>query len=196
MSDLLSWDDVFGDLDVRVLDHDERLDLINDCIYRTLQGKSWAAKTAGEEGELAWDAAVQTFLDGIWVACIFSCHVVCEREVAGIVSVSASRLNGEIPKNWETFGLGRLLDETTKHDLLPPSLIDDIRQVANARKPYGHWRSAIHEESMMQRVRAESELTDNVDRANLVERLVVRDATHAMLTAIRLYFGSYGLGGP
>lgn len=196
MSDLLSWDDVFGDLDVRVLDHDERLDLINDCIYRTLQGKSWAAKTAGEEGELAWGAAVQTFLDGIWVACIFSCHVVCEREVAGIVSVSASRLNGEIPKNWETFGLGRLLDETTKHDLLPPSLIDDIRQVANARKPYGHWRSAIHEESMMQRVRAESELTDNVDRANLVERLVVRDATHAMLTAIRLYFGSYGLGGP
>ena len=116
--------------------------------------------------------------------------------MAGIVSVSASRLNGEIPKNWETFGLGRLLDETTKHDLLPPSLIDDIRQVANARKPYGHWRSAIHEESMMQRVRAESELTDNVDRANLVERLVVRDATHAMLTAIRLYFGSYGLGGP
>ncbi len=196
MSDLLSWDDVFGDLDVRVLDHDERLDLINDRIYRTLQGKSWAAKTAGEEGELAWGAAVQTFLDGIWVACIFSCHVVCEREVAGIVSVSASRLNGEIPKNWETFGLGRLLDETTKHDLLPPSLIDDIRQVANARKPYGHWRSAIHEESMMQRVRAESELTDNVDRANLVERLVVRDATHAMLTAIRLYFGSYGLGGP
>lgn len=49
---------------------------------------------------------------------------------------------------------------------------------------------------MMQRVMVESELTGNLDLPNLVERLVVRDATHAMLTAIRHYFGSYGLGGP
>lgn len=196
VADAASWDDVFGDLDVRTLDHDERLDLINDRIVQTLQGKSWAAKSAGEEGELAWDAAVRTFLDGIWVACIFSCHVVCEREVAGTISVSVDRLNGEIPKNWETFGLGKLLDEARKHELLPPQLIADIRQVADARKPYGHWRSAIHDESMMQRVRVESEQTGNLDRSNLVERLIVRDATHAMLTAIRLYFGSYGLGGP
>lgn len=196
VSETLSWDDVFGDLGIRTLDHDERLDLINDRIRRTLQGKSWAAKTGGEEGELAWDAAVRTFLDGIWVACIFSCHVVCEREVAGIISTSVSRLNGAIPKNWETFGLGKLLDETKKHDLLPPRLIEDVRLVANARKPYGHWRSALHEDSMMQRVRAESEQTGNLDRSNLVDRLIVRDATHAMLTAIRLYFGSYGVGGP
>lgn len=193
---MLSWDDVFGDLDVRTLDHDERLDLINDRIVHTLQGKSWAALSAGKEGQLAWDAAVRTFLDGIWVACIFSCHVVCEREVAGVISLSLSRLNDEIPKNWETFGLGRLLDEARKHELLPPQLIDDVRQVANARKPYGHWRSAVHEESLLQRIRAESDRTGNVDRENLVERLIIRDATHAILTTIRLYFGSYGLGGP
>lgn len=48
----------------------------------------------------------------------------------------------------------------------------------------------------MQRVRAESEQTGNLDRSNLVERLTVRDATHAMFTAVRLHFGSYGLGGP
>lgn len=48
----------------------------------------------------------------------------------------------------------------------------------------------------MQRVRAEHEQTGNIDYANLVQRLVVRDATHAMDTTIRLYFGSYGLGGP
>lgn len=191
-----SWDEVFGDLDVRTLGRDSRLDLINDRIVRTLEGKTWAAKSAGVEGELAWDAAVRTFLDGIWVACIFSCHVVCEREVAGIMSTSGGGLNGELPKNWETFGLGRLLDEARRLDLLPPRLIDDIHQVANARKPYGHWRSVVHEDSMMQRVRRESEQTGNLDLSNLVERLVVRDATHAMLTAIRLYFGSYGLGGP
>ena len=191
-----SWDDIFGDLDVRTLDHDERLDLINAEITRTLRGKSWAALSAGEEGHLAWDAAIRTFLDGIWVACIFCCHVVCEREVAGVLSTSVANANGELPSNWESFALGRLLGEARKLDLLPPDLIDEVQGVADARKPYGHWRSAIHDESLLQRVRIEAEMTGNLDRANLFERLVVRDATQAMLTTIRLYFGSYGLGGP
>ncbi|MGV7586331.1 hypothetical protein PJI74_01185 [Mycobacterium kansasii] len=191
-----SWDDVFGDLDVRVLNAEQRLDWINKRIHRTLRGKDWAALSAGEEGQLAWDAAVQTFLQGIWVACIFSCHVVCEREVAGVLSVSAASLNGQLPKRWEKDGLGELLNIVTKHHLLPPDLIADVRQVADARKPYGHWRSAVHEESMMQRVHAEHEQTGNTDYQNLVQRLVIRDAAHAMDTTIRLYFGSYGLGGP
>lgn len=196
MPDEVSWDDVFGDLDVRVLDHDQRLDWINARIHQTLRGKEWAALSAGEEGQLAWDAAVRTFLEGIWVACIFSCHVVCEREVAGVLSSSHAALNGWLPKSWESFGLGRLLGEASKHQLLPPDLIADVQQVADNRKPYGHWRSAVHEESLMQRVRVEHELTGNTDYTNLVQRLVVRDATHAMQTTIRLYFGSYGLGGP
>lgn len=106
----LSWDDVFGDLDVRTLDEDERLDLINSHIRRALCGKLWTAYSAGEEGQLAWEAAVQTFVDGIWVACIFSCHVVCEREVAGVLSASQSRVNGELPKNWEMGTAARIGD--------------------------------------------------------------------------------------
>lgn len=90
MSDEVSWDDVFGDLDVRVLDHNQRLDWINDRIHRTLHGKGWEALSADEEVQLARDAAVRTFLEGIWGACIFSCHVVCEREVAGVLSTSHS----------------------------------------------------------------------------------------------------------
>lgn len=193
MSDEVSWDDVFGDLDVRVLDRDQRLDWINKRIHQTLRGKDWAAISAGEEGQLAWEAAVRTFLEGIWVACIFSCHVVCEREVAGVLAILPDEAKS---KSWESFGLGRLLREVKKHQLLPPDLIADVQQVADARKPYGHWRSVVHEESLMNRVRAEHEQTGNTDYANLVQRLVVRDATHAMDTTIRLYFGSYGLGGP
>lgn len=192
----MTWDDVFGDLDVRVLDHDQRLDWINDRIHRTLRGKDWAALSAGEEGQLAWDAAIRTFLEGIWVACIFSCHVVCEREVAGVLSSSNAAINGQLPKRWEKAGLGELLDIVTEHRMLPPDLIADVRQVAKNRRPYGHWRSAVDDESLMQRVRVEHELSGNTDYANLVQRLVVRDATHAMETTIRLYFGSYGLGGP
>lgn len=193
---MTSWDDVFGDLDVRTLDHDERLDFINAEIERALAGRSWAAISAGEEGHLAWDAAIRTFLDGIWVATIFSCHVVCEREVAGMLSVSRARLGDYLPKNWESFGLGRLLQEAKRFNMLPPDLIDDLHELANARKPYGHWRSLTDDDSLFRRAQAEFELTGHSDRENLVERLIVRDATNAMRTTIRLYFGSCGLGGP
>lgn len=193
---MTSWDDVFGDLDVRTLDHDERLDFINAEIERALAGKSWAALSAGEEGHLAWDAAIRTFLDGIWVATIFCCHVVCEREVAGVISVSRARLNDELPKKWEALGLGGLLRLTKQFDLLPPDLIIALHELANARKPYGHWRSLIDDESLFRRAEAEHDLTGHPDRDNIIQRLVVRDATSAMRTTIRLYFGSYGLGGP
>jgi hypothetical protein len=193
VSNEASWDDVFGDLDVRVLDADQRLDWINLRIRRTLQGKDWVAFSAGEEGQLAWDAAVQTFLSGIWIACIFTCHVVCERDVAGVMAMLPDDAKA---KSWESFGLGRLLSEVEKHHLLPPDLLADVRQVADARKPYGHWRSAMHEESLMQRVLVEHEQSGNTDYANLVQRLVIRDATHAMDTAIRLHLGCYALGGP
>lgn len=193
MPNEVSWDDVFGDLDVRVLDAGQRLDWINQRIQRTLRVKDWAALSAGEEGQLAWDAAVQTFLSGIWIACIFSCHVVCEREVAGVLALLPDDAKS---KAWESFGLGRLLSEVERHHLLPLDLIADIRQVADARKPYGHWRSAIHEESLVQRVLVEHQQTGNTDYTNLVQRLVIRDATHAMDTTIRLHFGSYALGGP
>lgn len=116
--------------------------------------------------------------------------------MAGVLSASNANLNRELSKNWESFGLGRLLGEAKQFDLLPPELIAELQQVADARKPYGHWRSAIHEDSLLRRVRVEHERTGNTDRANLVERLIVRDATHAILTTIRLYFGSYSLGGP
>ncbi len=190
------WDDVFGDLDVRTLAPEERLDFINAEIERALNGKSWAALSAGEEGQLAWDAAVRTFVDGVWVAAIFCCHVVCEREVAGVISVSSVRLDDQLPTNWESFGLGRLLNEARRFDLLPPPLVDALHDLANARKPYGHWRPLTDDESLFRRAQAEHNVTGHPDRENLVERLVVRDATNAMRTTIRLYFGSYGLGGP
>lgn len=146
-----------------------------------------------KRGNWPGDAAVQTFVAGIWIACIFSCHVVCEREVAGVLAMLPDDAKA---KSWGSFGLGRLLSEVERHRLLPPDLLADVRQVADVRKPYGHWRSAIHEEFLMSRVRVESEWTGNENYANLAQRLVIRDATQAMDTAIRLHFGSYALGGP
>ena len=54
----------------------------------------------------------------------------------------------------------------------------------------------MDDESLFRRAEDEQQLTGHRDRANVIERLVVRDATNAMRTTIRLYFGSYGFGGP
>jgi hypothetical protein len=191
-----SWDDVFGDLDVRTLDHDERLDFLNTEIERTLAGKAWAALSGGDEAQLVWDAAIRSFLDGIWVAAILCAHAVAERELAGVYGTIQGTVIGEPIAGWEKFGMGRLVTEVEKFGLLPQQLVGDLRQLAETRKPYGHWRSAVHDDALDQRVMAEHRATGNIDRANLVQRLIARDATHAMRTTIHLYFGSYGLGGP
>ena len=137
-----------------------------------------------------WDACIRTFLDEVWVATILCCHSLCERELAGVLSLSRACLNGQLPKNWERLGLGGLLGLIERHNLLPSDLIHDLRTLGAARKPYGHWRSAAEPDSLMQRIRAEYEESGG-DPDDLAERLVVRDATNAMVTTIKLYFGGY-----
>jgi len=190
-----SWDGVFGGLDARTLDHDERLDFINTRIERALAGKTWAILSGGEETQLVWDAAIRAFLEGNWLASLLCCHAVCEREIAGILSVSRTKLNDYLPKNWERLGMGGLVALVKKHGMLPDVIITDLLELAESRKPYGHWRSTIHDDSLLARAQREYEISGNPDRDELVQRLIVRDATNAMTTTISLYFGSYGLGG-
>jgi len=194
--DGLSWDEVFGSLDARTLDHDERLDFVNSKIELALAGKSWTILSGGEETQLVWDAAIRAFLDGNWLASLLCCHAVCERELAGILSLSRARLNDALAKDWERLGMGGLLAEVRKHRLLPDNLIQSLLELVDSRKPYGHWRSAIHDDALLARAKREHEASGNPDRTELVQRLIVRDATNAMTTTVDLYFGSYGLGGP
>ena len=189
----LEWDEVFGGLDARTLDHDQRLEFINGKIETALAGKTWTALSGGEEGQLVWDAAVRAFLEGNWLASLLCCHAVCERELAGILTLYP---DDQVPEGWERFGMGRLLVELKRLRRLPPDLIEDLFALSKSRKPYGHWRSSLADDAMMARVIRESEATGSVDRNELVQRLLVRDATNAMTTSVALYFGSYGLGGP
>lgn len=191
----LGWDDVFGDLDARTLSEGERFEFVNRHIEGALRGKGWSVRGGGEEAELVWRDALRCFVDGLWVACILCCHAVCEREVAGIVAISPARIDDRIGKQWESFGLGRLLVEAERELLLLPDEVADLRALAAARKPYGHWRSVTHDESLSSRIRRESEATGHTDYLNLMERLVVRDATQAIVTTTRLFFGSHALGG-
>lgn len=190
-----SWDDAFGDLDARTLTPDERLEFVDRHLEGALGDKGWSVRGGGEEAELVWRDALRSFVDGLWVACILCCHAVCEREVAGIIAISLANINDQLGTRWESFGLGRLLAEAERQGLLPSQTIEDLRALTEARKPYGHWRSFTHDESLNSRIRRESEATGHPDYLNLMERLVVRDATKAIVTTTRLFFGSYALGG-
>lgn len=189
-----SWDDAVGDLDARTLSPEERLEFVNRHVEVALRDRGWSVRGGGEEAELVWRDALRSFVDGVWVACILCCHAVCEQEVAGIIAISPANMNDRLGTRWESFGLGRLLAEAEREDLLPPHLIEALRALADARKPYGHWRSFNHEQSLHNRIRREHEDTGHEDYLGLMERLVVRDATQAIVTTARLFYGSYALG--
>lgn len=157
-----------------------------------MQTIGWAELSGGEETQLIWDAAVRAFLDGKWLASLRCCHAVCEREIAGILPLSRAR-SDNLPKGWERLGMGGLLGQVSKRNTLPPPLVAALFELVESRKPYGHWRSTIHDDSLLARTRRECEISGQEDRAELVERLIVRDATKAITTTVALYFGSYGL---
>lgn len=161
------WDDAFGDLDARTLSTEERLNFVNRHVESALREKGWAVRGGGEEAELVWRDALRCFVDGLWVACIFCCHAVCERELAGIIAISPARINERVGGRWESFGLGRLLVEAEREGLLPPQTIADLRALSEARKPYGHWRSVTHDELLSNRIARESDATGHTDYLNL-----------------------------
>lgn len=193
--DQISWDDAFGDLDARTLTRQERIEFVERQVEIAQRGRGWSVRGGGEEAELVWHDAARSFVDGLWVACVLCCHAVCEREVAGIIAISPGNLEDRLDRRWEAFGLGRLLTVAERENLLPQDAVGDLRKLADARKPYGHWRSVTHEESLMNRVARERDATGHMDYINMLERLVVRDATQAIITTAKLFFGSYVLGG-
>ena len=68
-------------------------------------------QVGGEEAELLWEATVDSFAGGVWVATILCAQATCERVLAGLVSLRELPGYGiEGPKRWQTWGLGKLID--------------------------------------------------------------------------------------
>lgn len=151
----------------------------------------------GFESELLWQATVDSFVSGVWVATTLCAQATVERCLAGMVSLQ--RLPGlpdnEPPKNWTKWGLGSLIDHVRTQDWVPSSLLDDVQTLCEVRKPWGHWREPFEPGSIQRRtIEAMGQLQEG-DFDSAREQLLAQEAHESAVTALRLYFGNYR-GGP
>lgn len=150
----------------------------------------------GHEVEHIWQATVDSFVSGNWVATILCAQATCERTLAGIVSLQElPGRTGNPPSGWEGWGFGALLKYFRKQGWVPDDLLDELDHLCEARKPWGHWRRPLHKDSMHAKAAhiVLGQLFEE-DFDDVHTRLLAQEAHRSAVIAMRLYFGNYGRG--
>lgn len=186
------------DFDPSQLDRDGRIALLDETLaeLRSAHGSGGLLFVGGEEAQLLWEATVDTFASGMWVATIVCAQATCERSIAGLVSLRELPGYGmEGPKGWKGWGFGKLIGHVREQGWVPDELLDDASQLCEARKPYGHWRGPMDPGTLGRQV-AEGMVTGDWggDPLALRERLLSQEALRSARTALRLYYGDFGRG--
>jgi len=148
----------------------------------------------GEEAHLLWDATVDAFVSGNWVATLLCAQATCERVLAGLMSLQdLPGVGATLPKNWEErWGLGRIIGFIREKALVPDPLLDEVQVLCERRKPFGHWRRPLDDGTVGRRVSdAVASGGWAADPHVLTQHLVAEDAAHAARTALALYYGNY-----
>jgi hypothetical protein len=149
----------------------------------------------GEEAQLLWEATVDCFAQGIWVATLLCAQATCERTLAGILSLEelpGAGITG--PEGWERQGLGALIGHVRKDGRVPADVLDAVGELCETRKPYGHWRLPFDPETIGRAV-ADALVAGNDDDPTAIrERILSQNALQGALAALRLYYGNYGWG--
>jgi hypothetical protein len=153
--------------------------------------------TGGREALMLWEATVDAFVDGNWVAALLCAQATCERILGGLVSLHRMPgLAGSEPKDWERqWGLGKLIGHVREQGWVEPQLLDQVAEVSELRKPFGHWRRPVDAGTIGRRIGDRLRLDADIDPESLELELLAEDAALAVTTALRLYFGNY-FGGP
>lgn len=135
--------------DPRPLEPAARVALLDPAYNAVMQangGTYW--HTAGPETTLLWDATLETFAKGVWVAAIVTAQAVCERTLGSLVHFRYA-LNPPSKKELRpTAGLGEYTDFCLARSLISSALADELRHVSEARKPFGHWKTFEHPRSL------------------------------------------------
>ena len=77
--------------------------------------------------EHTWQATVDTFAAGIWVATILCAQAVAERVLAGILALQElPGRPGNPPKGWEGWGMGGLLRHVRERGWPPDDLLEEL----------------------------------------------------------------------
>jgi hypothetical protein len=150
----------------------------------------------GEEASLLWNATVDSFSSGVWVATVLCAQATCERVMAGLVSLRELPGHGlEGPKGWEKWGLGRLIGHVRTQGWVPEDVLGEVAVLCETRKPYGHFRRPFEAGTLGRDVADALKRSDWVANPTVVQQQILsRTAHHAAVTAMRLYFGDYARG--
>ncbi len=152
----------------------------------------------GREATLLWEATVDAFVAGNWVASLLCAQATCERVLAALVSLhELPGYSCTAPKGWESWGLGKLLGHVRSQGWVETDLLDAVAVVCDRRKPFGHWRRPLALGTPYQRIAEQvgADQDDSISPEEAVVHLLAGDALFAAVTALRLYLGNY-FGGP
>lgn len=139
----------------------------------------------GTESVWLLDEAAQALGDGLWLASLLCSHSACERHLAGIFSLDETSLH----RSWTRWGLGQLLKEAEKRDIVPLDLLEPLNLMNEARKASAHFKPPTYEGSLMRRAWAR----DRQHAIETAEELAETDAFAAYQTAKTLIHRS-GMG--
>jgi hypothetical protein len=174
--------------DPRPLEPATRVTLLDPVYNEVMQangGTTW--HTAGPEATLLWEATLETFAQGIWAATIVTAQAVCERTLGSLIHFRYA-LNPPSKKELRAnAGLGEYIDFCQKRDLISIALADSLRHVAEARKPFGHWKTFDHPRSL-ERIGYNGHTTGH-HWQEAQDIYVAKTALLCAQTAIRVHFG-------
>jgi hypothetical protein len=175
----------------------ERIALLDE-VYQPLRAQFHEGQilVGGEEAQLLWEATVDCFAQGIWLATLLCAQATCERTLAGIISLGelpGAGISG--PKGWERQGLGALIGHVRQYGHVPADVLDAVEELCETRKPYGHWRLPF-DPGTIGRAVADALMggSSDDDATAIRERILSQNALQGALAALRLYYGNYGWG--
>jgi hypothetical protein len=175
----------------------ERITLLDE-VYQPLRAQFPEGQilVGGEEAQLLWEATVDCFAQGIWVATLLCAQATGERTLAGIISLGelpGAGISG--PKGWERQGLGALIGHVRQYGHVPADVLDAVEELCETRKPYGHWRLPF-DPGTIGRAVADALMggSSDDDATAIRERILSQNALQGALAALRLYYGNYGWG--
>ncbi|MGC4111770.1 MAG: hypothetical protein QM747_15400 [Nocardioides sp.] len=119
--------------------------------------------------------AAHGLVEGLWLASLLCSHAACERHLAGILEFSEDSL----PESWRSWGLGRLLEEAQKREIVPSDLWEPLRALNETRKVSAHFKPPLHDGSLMRRAQA----IERPDILQSAHELAEADAFSAYETA-------------
>jgi hypothetical protein len=97
----------------------------------------FGASGGGEESAFLFFDAIASYIDGCFASALVAAHASCERQLAGRVAHVSYR--SALPRGWERWGLGRLLEYAKAQDWYSADVQALLEEVNAKRRNFYHY---------------------------------------------------------